>query len=84
LISAPPGIIKILIDRDEFMNTLRVLTTTQNGFMGCAICGKPLRLAESKSDGSGWPVHEKCYLLSLEAKQAPSPPQKTTQLSSST
>jgi hypothetical protein len=27
----------------------------------CAICGKPVRLEESKTDDNGKPVHEECY-----------------------
>ena len=40
-----------------------------HGLMGCAICGKPLRLASAKSENGGLPVHEECYLLRLKLKQ---------------
>ena len=42
----------------------------QHGFMGCAICGKPLRLAVSRSEDGGLPIHEECYLLRLKLKEA--------------
>jgi hypothetical protein len=45
----------------------------QYGFMGCAICGKPLRLAASKSENSGLPIHEECYLLRLKLIEATPP-----------
>jgi len=52
-----------------------------NGVMGCAICGKPLRLAAAKNDDAGLPVHEECCLRRLNQKQAPMPPaQKSTTL----
>lgn len=54
---------------DEFMNVLGD-PVTQHGFMGCAICGKPLRLAASKSENGGLPIHEECYLLRLKLKEA--------------
>jgi hypothetical protein len=44
-----------------------------NGFIGCAICGKPLRLAAAKSENGGLPIHEECYQLRLKLKQAPTP-----------
>ena len=44
------------------------------GFMGCAICGKPLRLATAKSDNGGLPIHEECYMLRLKLKQATTVP----------
>ena len=50
------------------------------GFMGCAICGKPLRLATAKSDNGGLPIHEECYLLRLKLKQA-TMPQKSSETS---
>jgi hypothetical protein len=45
----------------------------QHGFMGCAICGKPLRLAASKSENGGLPTHEECHLLRLKLQEAPPP-----------
>jgi hypothetical protein len=44
------------------------------GFMGCAICGKPLRLATAKSDNGELPIHEECNILRLKLKQATTPP----------
>jgi len=46
------------------------------GFMGCAICGKPLPLATAKSDNGGLPVHKECHLLRLKLMQATTPPSK--------
>jgi len=48
----------------------------RNGFMGCAICGKPLRLAMAKREGGGLPVHEECFLLRAKLEQVPMPPEK--------
>ena len=48
----------------------------QSGFMGCAICGKPLRLATAKSQDGGLPVHEECYLLRSKLKDAQTQPAK--------
>jgi len=52
-------------------------TFGQIGFMGCAICGKPLRLATAKSDNGGLPIHEECHMLRLKLMQATTPPAKT-------
>jgi hypothetical protein len=49
-------------------------TFGQIGFMGCAICGKPLRLATAKSDDGGLPIHEECHMLRLKLMQATTPP----------
>ena len=57
------------------MDTFEVLVM-QNGFMGCAICGKPLRLAAARSENGGLPIHEECYLLRLKLKQGTVPPSK--------
>jgi len=43
------------------------------GLMGCAICGRPLRLVAAKSENGGLPIHEECYLLRLKLKQATMP-----------
>jgi len=43
----------------------------KTGFMGCAICGKPLRLAEAKSENGGLPVHEECYYLKVKQASLP-------------
>jgi hypothetical protein len=48
-------------------------TFGQIGFMGCAICGKPLHLATAKSDNGGLPIHEECHMLRLKLKQATTP-----------
>jgi hypothetical protein len=48
-------------------------TFGQFGFMGCAICGKPLRLATAKSDNGGLPFHDECKVLRLKLKQATTP-----------
>jgi ribosome-binding protein aMBF1 (putative translation factor) len=71
-----------LIIGTKFMKALEAVSM-QNGFMGCAICGKPLRLAASKTEGSGLPVHEHCHQLRSEPKQAPSRPQKEAPMPSS-
>ena len=53
-------------------------TFGQIGFMGCAICGKPLRLATAKSDsGGGLPIHDECHMLRLKLMQATTPPANT-------
>jgi hypothetical protein len=52
-------------------------TFGQIGFMGCAICGKPLRLATAKSDNGGLPIHAECHMLRLKLMQATAPPAKT-------
>jgi hypothetical protein len=44
-----------------------------NGFVGCAINGKPLRLAAARSENGGLPIHEECYQLRLKLKQATMP-----------
>ena len=49
----------------------------QYGLMGCAICGKPLRLAAAKAENGGLPIHEECYLLRLKLKQATMPPKSS-------
>jgi hypothetical protein len=41
----------------------------QNCYMGCAICGKPLRLDAANTQDS-LPVHEECNLLRLKLKEA--------------
>lgn len=51
-------------------------TFSQIGFLGCAICGKPLRLTAAKSENGGLPIHEECYMLSLKLKQATTPASK--------
>jgi len=33
-----------------------------NVYMGCAICGRPLRLEEAHTEDGGLPVHEECYV----------------------
>jgi hypothetical protein len=48
----------------------------QNYFMGCAVCGRPLRLAESKTENGGLPAHEECCQLRLKLKQVTMPPAK--------
>ena len=52
-------------------------TFGQIGFMGCAICGKPLRLASAKSNNGRLPIHEECHMLRLKLMQATTPPAKT-------
>jgi hypothetical protein len=41
----------------------------QNCYMGCAICGKPLRL-DAANTQDGLPVHDECNLLRLKLKEA--------------
>jgi hypothetical protein len=62
-------ILSAVINRGQLMNTFG-----QFGFMGCAICGKPLRLATAKSGNSGLPIHDECHMLRLKLKQATTPP----------
>jgi hypothetical protein len=38
----------------------------KNFYMGCAICGKPLRLEQAHSGDDGLPVHEECYVLGVK------------------
>ncbi len=38
----------------------------QSYFMGCAVCGKPLRLSAAKSENGGLPAHEECDQLRLK------------------
>jgi len=51
----------------------------QNYYIGCAICGKPLRLEAARTEHGDLPVHEECYLLRL--KEAAKPPQKEHDIS---
>ena len=44
------------------------------GLIGCAICGKPLRLVAATTENGGLPIHEECYMLRLRLKQATPPP----------
>ena len=48
----------------------------QNYYIGCAICGRPVRLAEAHIEEGDLPVHEECYLLRLKLKQLATPPAK--------
>ena len=41
-----------------------------NYYLGCAICGKPLRLASAKVGDDVLPMHEQCYLSKLTLKQS--------------
>lgn len=52
------------------------LSAMQYGFMGCAICGRPLRLATAKSEHGDLPVHEACHLLRVQLKQETMPSPK--------
>jgi hypothetical protein len=38
----------------------------ENFYMGCAICGRPLRLEEAHAEDGGLPVHEECYVIRLK------------------
>ena len=59
-------------DSSELVNAPRI-PAMPSGLMGCAICGKPLRLAAATSENGGLPMHEDCYLLRLRLKQATMP-----------
>jgi hypothetical protein len=39
----------------------------------CDICHKPVKLETSKTNELGKAVHERCYLLRVSPKKAPSP-----------
>jgi hypothetical protein len=41
-----------------------------NYYIGCIICGKPLRLGETHVGSDGLPVHEECYVLKVKLAQA--------------
>lgn len=47
------------------------------GLMGCAICGKPLRLVAAKVENGGLPIHEECYLLRLKLEASHNAPKST-------
>ena len=36
----------------------------------CRICGKPVAVETSKTDGGGKAIHEDCYVLKLKLEQA--------------
>ena len=36
----------------------------------CRICGKPVAVETSKTDGDGQAIHEDCYLLKVKLEQA--------------
>jgi hypothetical protein len=42
----------------------------------CDICHKPVKLETSKTNELGKAVHERCYLLMVSSKKAPSPRKK--------
>jgi hypothetical protein len=52
------------------MQRFTELIGRQNYHIGCAICGKPLRLDSAKAGDDVLPMHEECYLLRLKLKQA--------------
>jgi len=45
----------------------------QNYYIGCAICGRPIRLEEAHTGDEGLPMHEECFLLKLKLKQMTTP-----------
>jgi hypothetical protein len=47
----------------------------QNYYIGCAVCGKPLRLKAAKAE-DGLPIHEECYLLRFNLEQVTKPSEK--------
>jgi hypothetical protein len=36
----------------------------------CRICGKPVAVETSKTDGDGQAIHEDCYVLQVKLEQA--------------
>lgn len=36
----------------------------------CRICGKPVAVETSKTDGDGQAIHEDCYVLKVKLEQA--------------
>jgi hypothetical protein len=36
----------------------------------CRICGKPIAVETSKTDGDGQAIHEDCYVLKIKLEQA--------------
>jgi hypothetical protein len=36
----------------------------------CRICGKPIAVETSKTDGDGQAIHEDCYVLKVKLEQA--------------
>jgi coenzyme F420-reducing hydrogenase beta subunit len=45
--------------------------------ISCSICKKPIAIEAAKTDETGQPVHEGCYLLKIRIKAGRTPAQNT-------